>query len=365
MGSGQRLFDAMSFLDEGFGESPRPRALGLYYAVKPFVPAWLRLAARRVYARRQATRKFPAWPIEPLLVNRLEDRLRSALAESASPQVPFVNFWPDGRRFAVILTHDLEGPAGIENIPRVLEVERRHGMVSSWNFVAEDYPIERSVFPSLIDAGCEIGLHGISHDCALFSSRAEFERQLPAIRRYLREWRVAGFRSPATHRNAEWMSELGCLYDSSFPDTDPFEPQPGGCCSIWPYFLGDVVELPLTLTQDHTIFEILRQDSIDLWVQKSEWIMANHGLINVLVHPDYVLREDRLAIYDQFLAWLSAQGGGWHALPHEVASWWRARAAIERGSGDAAEGDEPWAARATVALASERQGGIVIDTGPS
>ena len=108
--------------------------------------------------------------------------------------------------------------------------------------------------------GCEIGLHGIKHDCKLFESRASFEAELPKIHRYLREWQAVGFRSPATHRNADWMPELGCLYDSSFPDTDPFEPQGGGCCSIFPFFLGDLVELPITLVQDHTMLEILRAD---------------------------------------------------------------------------------------------------------
>ena len=66
------------------------------------------------------------------------------------------------------------------------------------------------------------------------------------------------------HRNADWMPELGCLYDSSFPDTYPFEPQAGGCCSIFPFFLGDLVELPITLVQDHTMWEILRHDAMDL-----------------------------------------------------------------------------------------------------
>ena len=139
-------------------------------------------------------------------------------------------------------------------------------------------------------AGCEVGLHGIKHDCKLFESRANFEAELPAIHRYLAEWDAAGFRSPATHRNPDWMPELGSLYDSSFPDTDPFEPQPGGCCSILPYFLEQMVELPITLVQDHTLWEILRQDTIELWTSKSDWIIANGGLVNLITHPDYLDR---------------------------------------------------------------------------
>ena len=174
-------------------------------------------------------------------------------------------------------------------------------------------------------AGCEVGLHGIKHDGKLFGSRAQFEAELPKIHDYLQRWDAVGFRSPATHRNAEWMHELACLYDSSFPDTDPFEPQPGGCCSILPFFFGDVVELPITLVQDHTLWEILRAQSIDLWAEKSEWIIANHGLINLITHPDYLDTPERLALYEEFLGFLAGQPDGWHALPRDVAGWWRVR----------------------------------------
>src|SRR5439155_27005336 len=142
---------------------------------------------------------------------------------------------------------------------------------------------------------------------------------VPALHRHLEQWDVVAFRSPATTRNPDWIAELPLLYDSSFPDTDPFEPQSGGCCSILPFRLGDVVELPITLVQDHTMWEILREPGIERWLHKSDWIMRNHGLINVIVHPDYVVDPARLALYDRFLAHLAAQDGGWHALPRDVA----------------------------------------------
>jgi peptidoglycan/xylan/chitin deacetylase (PgdA/CDA1 family) len=326
-----RLFNAVSFLDDPEVESRRPRLLNPYYALKPMLPRAMQLALRRLYARRQAKREFPAWPIETLRVDQLEDRFRVQLKTTGAERVPFVNFWPERRRFAFILTHDVEGPRGVENIPRVLEIERRHGLRSSWNFVAEDYAIDPGVFPALRDAGCEIGLHALHHDGLLFADRASFDAQLPRIHEVMEEWGAVGFRSPATHRKSAWMPELSCLYDSSFPDTDPFEPQPGGCCSIWPFFLGDLVELPITMVQDHTLFEILRETSIRRWVQKSEWLARNHGLVNVLVHPDYLLSDRRLDLYEQLLSHLTGLSGGWHALPHEVASWWRTRACLERG----------------------------------
>ena len=342
------------------GRSPAMRA---YYAVKPAMPRALQIALRRLYSRRQRARTFPAWPAEPVLVDRLHETIRAELRRSGARALPMVGLWPEGKRFAFVLTHDVEGPAGVQNIRRVREVERRHGFVSSWNFCAEWYPIPPGLFDELRADGCEIGLHGITHDGKLFASRASFEADLPAIHRYLSLWGAEGFRSPATHRNAEWMPELGCRYDSSFPDTDPFEPQSGGCCSIFPYFLDGMVELPVTLVQDHTLWAILREESIDRWVEKSDWLIANHGLVNLILHPDYVLDPDRLDLYDQFLAYLAHQPDGWHALPRDVAAWWRTRSelrCVADGEGNPiVTGDG--AERAAVAYAGEQGGPIVIE----
>jgi len=339
-------------------------SLTLYYRLKPYLPRRVQIVARRAYARRlrrrhEAEGAFPRWPIEPVLVERWEAEMRERLRRTGAAALPAIAFWPEGHRFAFILTHDVEGPRGLGNVERVLEVERRHGMVSSWNLVADDYAIDPEIVAAIRSAGGEIGLHGLSHDGRLFESRARFERQLPRIRAVMREWDVEGFRSPATHRDAAWMPELGCLYDSSFPDTDPFEPQPGGCCSSLPYFLGDLVELPITLVQDHTLWEILGERDIALWRRKADWLARSHGLVTVLVHPDYVQSDERLRLYDELLGHLAGLEGGWHALPRDVAAWWRPRstlvAAFERG--DHVPPD-------ALVWVSERDGDIVVGTRP-
>jgi peptidoglycan/xylan/chitin deacetylase (PgdA/CDA1 family) len=346
-------FDAEHFLYERYrGQTNRSPLLPLYYRLKPAIPRRLQLALRRAYAPRQAARAFPAWPIEPVLVDRQEAELLDLVLASGGDAVPIVNYWPSGKRFACVLTHDVEGPRGIENIERVLEVERRHGFVSSWNFVAEWYDIPDGVFDLVRAAGCEIGLHGIRHDGRLFQSRAHFESELPRLDAYARAWGVDGFRSPATGRNAEWTHELPVAYDSSFPDSDPFEPQPGGCCSIFPFWFGDVVELPITLVQDHTLFRILRARSIGHWLGKTEWIAAHHGLVTLITHPDYLADPTLLERYESFLVYLRTRQDCWHALPRDVAAWWRGRAQLRCEAAEAGPrivgADEP---RATVAWA--------------
>ncbi len=362
--NGSRAYplDPRLYLDERY--APRragPGFLQLFYALRPLIPRRLQLALRRAFVPLQRSRVFPAWPIEPVLVEGQYEHLRSRLKESGG-ELAFVNFWPNGRRFSFILTHDVESEKGIEAIPALLEIERRYGFTSSWNFCAEEYPIPQGLFDELKAAGCEVGLHGLRHDGKLFGSRASFEAALPKIRSYLDDWQVDGFRSPATHRDAGWMAELGCLYDSSFPDTDPFEPMAGGCCSIFPYFLDGIVELPITLVQDHTWFAIMGGRSIEPWTSKSEWIIRHHGLVNLLVHPDYMLTADRLSHYDRFLEFLKEQPGGWHGLAAEVAQWWKLRSelgvdAVER----AAESADPALLQPTLALAREQVGRVSFE----
>jgi hypothetical protein len=357
--------DDRHYLEERYRAPQSGRSLPMraYYGVKPLMPRRLQIALRRLYAKRQVRTEFPRWPIEPLLVERHRAALRVELERRGTERLPTIADWPDGRRFASVLTHDVEGPAGVANVRKIIEIERRHGFVSSWNFVAEWYPIEDGLFDDIRAAGCEIGLHAVKHDCKLFESRASFEAQLPAIHRYLAEWGAAGFRSPATHRNADWMPELGALYDSSFPDTDPFEPQAGGCCSILPYFLDDLVELPITLLQDHTLWEILREDTIDLWTRKGDWIIANGGLLNLITHPDYLDTPARLRMYEEYLEYLAVQDDGWHALPREVAAWWRTRAGlrcVEEGDDARIEGEG--AERGRVNWVRRGGDGVVVES---
>jgi hypothetical protein len=303
----------------------KEKLLAAYYALRPFLPRSFQLALRRRYARKQALTPFPRWPIEPILVERTEAELGMRVAASGAGAIPLINYWPGDARAAVVLTHDVEGTAGVENIARVRALERRYGVVSCWNFVPERYPFDKRILKELTDEGCEIGVHGLYHDGKLFSSRAIFEERLPKINAYLRAWNAVGFRSPATHRNPDWMHELEAEYDSSFPDTDPFEPQPGGCCSIFPFFLGNIVELPITLVQDHTMIEILGRKDIRLWVEKADWIIEHHGLVNIIIHPDYMVKPESLRLYEDFLRYITSKNDVWFALPREVARWWRDR----------------------------------------
>jgi hypothetical protein len=120
------------------------------------------------------------------------------------------------------------------------------------------------------------------------------------------------------------------------------------------------VELPITLVQDHTLFDILRERTIELWLRKSAWVIANHGLVNVIVHPDYVRDPRRLDRYEELLAFLTSRPDGWHALPRDAARWWRARAALEVGEDGRIAGPPPHGFEPTVGVARAAEAGGVI-----
>lgn len=328
-----------------------------YYRLRPVLPRSAQIGMRRAFSRVQARTRFPQWPAETGL-HDLYDLLLRLLASVAGEPVPYIAPWPAGRSWALVLTHDVETSVGYEHVRPVRDVELAAGCRSSWNFVPKRYVVEDRDLEDLRALGFEIGVHGLYHDGRDLESRAVLEERLPEMRAYAERWRATGFRSPATHRQWEWMPLLGFDYDSSYPDTDPFEPQGGGCCTWLPFFNDGMVELPITLPQDHTLFVILRRGS-SAWFEKADLLRRRGGMALLDTHPDYLLGDDRLDLYARFLAHATADPAVWCALPSEVSAWWRRRAdsTIERCR-DAWRVAGPAADEAAVALGpSSAEGG--------
>ncbi len=136
------------------------------------------------------------------------------------------------------------------------------------------------------------------------------------------------------HRNLEWTLDLDIDYDSSTFDTDPFEPQQGGVSTIFPFYVSGnsnqkgYIELPYTLPQDFTLFVILRENSIDIWKRKLDWIAENGGMAMLNTHPDYMYfdgekqgsEEYPVRYYHEFLNYVKTKYGGqyWHILPGDM-----------------------------------------------
>src|SRR5207249_13169 len=146
--------------------------------------------------------------------------------EIAGERVPRLAAWPEGRQWALVLTHDVEMTPGYEYLDSVLEVEREAGLRSACFFVPErDYRVDEVRLRELTANGFEVGVHGLRHDGRDLTAGV-FERRLPAMRHYAARWQAVGFRSPATQRHWELMQRLAFDYDTSYPDVARYEPQP-------------------------------------------------------------------------------------------------------------------------------------------
>jgi len=292
-----------------------------YHTFKFLIPRRLQIQLRRYYVNRKRVLHAEDWPIDP---------------NAGTPPEGWTG-WPDGKKFALVLTHDIENSDALEKCMQLAELEERHGFRSSFNFVAGDYPVPDTLRQGLMDRGFEIGVHGLHHDNNPFRSESIFRRQAVDINRTLKEWNAVGFRSPSMYHNLEMLHQLNIEYDASTFDTDPFEPQPDGMSTIFPFWVPDrnrskgYVEIPYTLPQDFLLFVLLQEKNIDIWKKKLDWIAEQGGMALFIVHPGYMsfngterYDEYPARYYEEFLEYIKSkyEGHYWHALPRDMARFW-------------------------------------------
>lgn len=308
----------------------------LYYSLKPLLPWSLRMGVRRWLAVPKRRRTTGVWPVKP---------------GSERPPEGWPG-WPAGKQFAFVLSHDVEGVAGLRKVRQLAELELSLGFRSSFNFVPEgEYAVPAELRAWLVANGFEVGVHDLRHDGKLFQSRAAFATQARRINTYLREWNAAGFRAGFMLHRLNWLHDLEVRYDASTFDTDPFEPQPQGQGTIFPFWVANpvlvsgmaeereaaarhrpgYVELPYTLPQDSTLFLLFREQGPAIWRQKLDWVARHGGMAMVNVHPDYVQFDgerssSRTFPVEHYAALLrhvrdQYRDAAWTVLPREVAAF--------------------------------------------
>ena len=126
------------------------------------IPRPIRLAVRRWFVQRKRQHVQDVWPILP---------------GSERPPEGWLG-WPDGKRFAFVLTHDVESQQGLDRVKELAELEMEMGFRSSFNFIPEGpYTVSAELREWLTSRGFEVGVHDLNHDGHLFSSRESFRLQ--------------------------------------------------------------------------------------------------------------------------------------------------------------------------------------------
>jgi hypothetical protein len=328
-----------------------------YYFIRPLLGSSVRRYLQKMYLRGWDKIPFPAWPVDATVDLIHQKLLALSLRAQGLEEIPFIWFWPEGFSSCAIMTHDVESERGRDFCGRLMDLDESFGICSAFQVVPENrYPVSKNFLDSIRTRGFELNVHDLMHDGRLYAEHAEFLRRATRINHYAREYGAQGFRSGILYRNADWFGAFEFSYDMSLPNVAHLDPQRGGCCTVMPFFIGRIIELPLTCTQDYTLFQILDDYSIDLWKKQIALIQENHGLISFIVHPDYLIAQRAQDTYKallEHLARLRAEDGIWTPLPRDVADWWRQRSKMElvRANGEwRVEG--PGSERARVAYAS-------------
>jgi hypothetical protein len=301
----------------------------LFYIFKPLIPRKIQIFLRSKNTQLKHLLYKDIWPINK---------------KSASPPTNW-NGWPESKKFALVLTHDVELEKGQKKCMQLMQLEKKYGFRSSFNFVPERYHVSKPLIDELKKNNFEVGVHGLFHDGKLYSSKKIFQQRAKKINHYLHEWDAVGFRSPSMHHNLEWLHKLDIEYDASTFDTDPFEPQSDGVNTVFPFWVknGSIetgyIELPYTLAQDFTQFILLKKKDINIWKRKLDWIIENGGMALLNTHPDYMNFDNKeckqeeysAALYEDFLKYVKNKYEGiyWHVLPKKITQFWNKRVSAQ------------------------------------
>jgi hypothetical protein len=337
----------------------------MYYLIRSALPFSVRSYLKKLHLKGWETVAFPRWPVDCSVDNLLEHLLLLSLEATGAQRIPFIWFWPDGASSCAIMTHDVETKLGQQFCSTMMDIDDSFGIKASLQIIPEQrYSVDREFLDSVRKRGFEVVVHDLNHDGHLYRDRQEFMRRAEKINSYGDEFGAEGFRAAVLYRKQPWYDALKFSYDMSIPNVAHLDPQPGGCCTVMPFFIGNILELPVTTIQDYMLFHILNDYSISLWKRQAELIMAKHGLMSFIVHPDYIMEPRERSIYETLLGYLARlrdEEDVWIALPGEVNRWWRQRAEmelVEDGNGLRIEGTG--SERARIAFASKKDGRLVF-----
>ena len=338
----------------------------LYYFLRPILPVRVRKHLQRIRLKGWDSIPFPRWPVDFAVESLMEQTLSMVLRSGRVERIPFIWFWPHGALSGAIMTHDVEAAAGLDFVPKLMDLDDSFNIKSAFQVVPEvRYEAGKSFVDNVRARGFEVNVHDLNHDGSLYLEKKEFLRRAALINRYLKEFATEGFRAGAMYRNQDWYQAFNFSYDMSVPNVAHLEPQRGGCCTVMPYFIGKILELPLTTIQDYSLFHILGDYSIDLWKLQVDLILKRNGLISFIVHPDYVIDKRARQVYAgllQHLVQLRDEHNIWIALPSDVNRWWRNRSQMKLvRAGDRWKIEGPGSEQARVAYATLQDGRIVYN----
>lgn len=261
------------------------------------------------------------------------------LLRASQRVVPTLAFWMDGLKHAFAVTHDVETKRGLEELSSNLRsVEEDLAIKSTWNIPSHRYKINTKKIKETFKKEI-LGGHDTKHDGRLvLLSREHMIQRLALCKEVIGNlWNptILGFRAPLLQHSERLLlaiREAGFLYDSSCPTWEPascVHSGPHGIRTVFPLNIDGLIELPVTLPQDHQMLYVLRispERCVQYWLEYSERIKHVGGMVMLLVHPEYPFSEEKnLPLYASLLRKLALDKTCWTTTTDELALWWKAR----------------------------------------
>jgi hypothetical protein len=249
------------------------------------------------------TDKLPIDALRFILVNAIE--------KASDRPVEKKGIYSDN--YICILTHDIESASGLQRAKVMKKIENKYDIGSAWYIPSKRFKLEHSIIKEIEYHG-EIGVHDTRHDGKLahLPKKKLVERlsQAKDSMETIIEHRIEGFRAPVLQHNQHILSALkksGYKYDTSIPTWEPKHPftmKPHGIGTVYPISINGLLEIPLTLPQDHQLLYVLGltpKEVMRTWAIMATLIRELGGVCMFLVHPDYKFGDPYTNLYEELL----------------------------------------------------------------
>jgi len=236
-----------------------------------------------------------------------------------------------GQKYACIMTHDIDTWDGLQKAKGIKKLEEKYDIPSAWYIPSKYYKLNPEIIKGLANYG-EIGAHDTKHDGKLATlPKQKLVKRLHEAKQTLEKiinYPVEGFRAPLLQHNfkiIQALEEVGYTYDASIPTWEPKHPytmKPCGIGTVNPLKMKKIVEIPLTLPQDHQMIHVLGitpRQTVKEWIKLKERIRGMGGICAILVHPNYELgNSQNFDTYEELLNNIIADNEAWVTIPREI-----------------------------------------------
>jgi len=267
--------------------------------------------------------KLPLDALRFILVTAIENLLDEKLQRKT---------W-NGKKYACTLTHDIDTRNGLQKARGVKKLEEKYDAPSAWYIPSKQYELNHEIVEELANYG-EVGSHSTRHNGKLAQlPKQKLVERLREAKQTLEKiinCSVEGFRAPLLQHNCgiiRALEEARYTYDTSIPTWEPKHPytmKPSGIGTVNSVKMGKIVEIPISLPQDHQMTNVLgltSKQTVEAWMKMKEAIKDIGGICTVLVHPSYELGDSKnLGTYEDLINNLVTDYDAWVTVPTGIAN---------------------------------------------